>query len=106
MFPFVLLHNFSIIIYFFVNYRDRIIEEIENHRVIVIEGETGCGKSTQVPQIIFDHYIKNLRGSECNIIVAEPRRISALALADWVAKERYEAVSQSLTLNLTKCLSV
>lgn len=77
-------------------FRDRIIEEIENHRVIVIEGETGCGKSTQVPQIIFDHYIKNLRGSECNIIVAEPRRISALALADWVAKERYEAVGDSI----------
>lgn len=78
----------------FFNIREKIVEEIENNPAVVIEGETGCGKSTQVPQFILDHYIKNLRASDCNVIVAQPRRISAISLAEWVAKERGEPVSK------------
>ncbi|CAM9766150.1 unnamed protein product, partial [Phaeothamnion confervicola] len=29
-------------------YRDKVLELVKNHRVVLISGETGCGKSTQV----------------------------------------------------------
>lgn len=76
--------------------REKIVNEIEKQSVVVIEGDTGCGKSTQVPQFVLDHYIKNLRASDCNIIVAQPRRISAISVAEWVAKERGEMLGESI----------
>lgn len=36
-------------------YIERVVESIENNQVTIISGETGCGKSTQVPQYIY-HY--------------------------------------------------
>lgn len=70
------------------------MEAIQNNPAVIIEGETGCGKSTQVPQFILDKYIENMKAADCNILVAEPRRISAISLAEWIAKERGEQVSR------------
>ena len=50
---------------------DQIIETIEQNSVVVIRGETGSGKTTQVPQFLLDHYIKQGRGAECNIIITQ-----------------------------------
>jgi len=77
-------------------YQDPIIEGLEENQVIIISGETGCGKSTQTPQFILDHYIKNKKGSICNIYCTQPRRISALSLAARVAAERNEEVGESI----------
>jgi len=77
-------------------YQDPIIEGLEENQVIIISGETGCGKSTQTPQFILDHYIKNEKGSLCNIFCTQPRRISALSLAARVAAERNEEVGESV----------
>ena len=52
----------------------------------VIEGETGCGKTTQVPQYILDYYAA--QGCYCNIIVTQPRRIAAVSIARRVCAER------------------
>ncbi|XP_017885136.1 ATP-dependent RNA helicase DHX30-like [Ceratina calcarata] len=73
-------------------YREEILSSLANNQVIVIKGDTGCGKSTQVPQFIIDDYVEQGRGNECNIVVAEPRRISAVSLAHRVAWERNENV--------------
>lgn len=66
---------------------------VEENPVIVVKGEPGCGKSTQVPQYIMEHWESSQRGAHCNIIVTQPRRLSAISLAEWVAHERKERVS-------------
>ncbi|XP_068210369.1 ATP-dependent RNA helicase TDRD9-like [Palaemon carinicauda] len=67
-------------------YQKEILERIKNYQVVVIEGETGCGKSTQVPQFILDEAREDLK--HCNIIVTQPRKIAATSLARRVCKER------------------
>lgn len=52
----------------------------------IVQGATGSGKTTQVPQYILDHYAK--MGRYCNIIVTQPRRIAAMSIARRVCSER------------------
>ncbi|CAG2063660.1 unnamed protein product [Timema podura] len=66
--------------------RDRILDTIESNMVTVIQGPTGCGKSTQVPQYILDSCAS--RGAPCNIIITQPRRIAAITVARRVSNER------------------
>jgi HrpA-like RNA helicase len=58
----------------------QIIQTIAENNIVVISGDTGCGKTTQIPQMILDEYIENNLGAECNIIVTQPRRISAISV--------------------------
>ena len=62
------------------------METISNNRVTVIEGETGCGKTTQVPQFILDDCYE--KDQYCNIIITQPRRIAAITIAKRVTLER------------------
>ncbi|KAL2724088.1 ATP-dependent RNA helicase DHX30-like isoform X1 [Vespula squamosa] len=73
-------------------YREEIFQKLEKNNILLIRGNTGCGKTTQVPQFILDHYIKNGNASDCNILVSQPRRISAISLAERIAFERGEAI--------------
>ncbi|XP_064649764.1 ATP-dependent RNA helicase TDRD9-like [Lineus longissimus] len=67
-------------------YRENIVETIESNMVTVIQGSTGSGKTTQVPQYILDHYAKEQQ--YCNIIVTQPRRIAAMSISRRVCFER------------------
>ncbi|XP_014477803.1 PREDICTED: putative ATP-dependent RNA helicase DHX30 isoform X2 [Dinoponera quadriceps] len=71
-------------------FRDKILSMLERSQILLIEGDTGCGKSTQVPQFILDSYAHNGNATDCNILVSQPRKISAISLADRVAHERNE----------------
>ncbi|XP_041377673.1 ATP-dependent DNA/RNA helicase DHX36-like isoform X2 [Gigantopelta aegis] len=73
------------------NMKEEILQKIQNNQVLVISGETGCGKTTQVPQFILDDYIQSNRGSQCRILCTQPRRISAISVAERVASERCES---------------
>ena len=64
--------------------------------MVVVSGETGCGKTTQLPQFVLEEEIEAGRGSECNIICTQPRRISAMSVAARVAAERGDALGQSV----------
>lgn len=77
------------------NSRDHIIHVIKTNPVVLIRGETGCGKTTQVPQFILDGMIAEGKGADCNIIVTQPRRISAVSIAERVAMERNENLGLS-----------
>merc|ERR1719319_1506049 len=60
-----------------------IMETINNHQVTVLAGETGSGKTTQVPQFLYEAgYARNKM-----IGVTEPRRVAAMAMSTRVALE-------------------
>ncbi|WRT67429.1 uncharacterized protein IL334_004400 [Kwoniella shivajii] len=75
--------------------RDNITKALESNRVLVVVGETGCGKSTQLPQFILDHEIEAGRGASTSIVVTQPRRVAAMGVAARVAQERLEDVDKS-----------
>ncbi|KAJ3022647.1 UNVERIFIED_CONTAM: hypothetical protein HDU68_009010 [Siphonaria sp. JEL0065] len=77
-------------------FRDEIIQATENSSVVIICGETGCGKSTQTGQFLLEHILATGRGGTLNMMCTQPRRISALSLAERVAAERAEQVGQSI----------
>ncbi|CAG0880087.1 unnamed protein product [Darwinula stevensoni] len=76
--------------------QEAILSSLRAKQTLVLTGDTGCGKSTQVPQFILDEAVVQGRGGECNIIVTEPRRLNAISLAKTVAKAREELVGQSV----------
>ncbi|GAQ84373.1 helicase domain-containing protein [Klebsormidium nitens] len=71
--------------------RDEILGALRQHDVVVVSGETGSGKTTQVPQYILDAEIEAGRGGACSIVCTQPRRIAAVSVAERVASERCEA---------------
>lgn len=58
---------------------DEIISAVENYDTVILTAETGSGKSTQVPQMLFENGY--------DVIVTQPRRIACISLADRVAEE-------------------
>ncbi|KAI6809166.1 P-loop containing nucleoside triphosphate hydrolase protein [Hortaea werneckii] len=68
--------------------RDAVVSSVRASQVTIISGETGSGKSTQSVQFVLDDLIKQGFAEQANIICTQPRRISALGLADRVADER------------------
>lgn len=67
-------------------YKQQILDDIRGFPVVIIEGPTGCGKTTQVPQWILDDCYQKRK--PCKIIVTQPRRIAAISIAKRVAQER------------------
>ncbi|KAM8930083.1 ATP-dependent RNA helicase A isoform 2-T2 [Pelodytes ibericus] len=76
-------------------FEHEILQTVHNNSVVIIRGATGCGKTTQVPQYILDEFIRNDNGAQCNIVVTQPRRISAVSVAERVAYERGEEIGKS-----------
>ncbi|KAH8100605.1 P-loop containing nucleoside triphosphate hydrolase protein [Cristinia sonorae] len=66
-------------------WRHEIIDTLETSQILVLSGETGCGKSTQLPAFILEDQLS--RGIPCKIVCTEPRRISAISLAQRVSVE-------------------
>ncbi|CAO1624582.1 unnamed protein product [Parajaminaea phylloscopi] len=73
-----------------------IVSTLLQHRLILLTGSTGSGKTTQLPQFILDSEIEAKRGSECKIIVTQPRRVSAMSIAERVAHERGETTADTV----------
>ncbi|CAK7562769.1 MAG: Putative ATP-dependent RNA helicase ucp12 [Sporothrix epigloea] len=68
--------------------RDTVVDTVSANQVTIIAGETGSGKSTQAVQFVLDDLYNRGLGHAANIVVTQPRRISALGLADRVSEER------------------
>ncbi|CAL8094606.1 unnamed protein product [Calicophoron daubneyi] len=76
--------------------KNEILSAIQSNQVVVLSGETGCGKTTQVPQYILEHEVSRMNGSVTRIVVTQPRRISAISVAERVAAERGETIGQTV----------
>ncbi|XP_044260161.1 probable ATP-dependent RNA helicase DHX34 [Tribolium madens] len=61
-------------------YKREILDKLGGCRVMLIAGDTGCGKSTQVPQFVYE-------GGYRKIVCTQPRRIACVSLAKRVAHE-------------------
>ncbi|KAL7305669.1 hypothetical protein TKK_0001926 [Trichogramma kaykai] len=86
--------------------KTEIMDAINDNPVVLIRGNTGCGKTTQVCQFILDDYISTGQGAYCSIAVTQPRRISAVSVADRIAMERCEQLGQSVgySVRFESCL--
>ncbi|KAJ0167273.1 putative helicase C15C4.05 [Colletotrichum tanaceti] len=67
------------------NFKQQVTDAVDREQVVIICGETGCGKSTQVPAFLLEHQLA--QGKACKIYCTEPRRISAISLARRVSEE-------------------
>lgn len=65
-------------------FREDLLEAIADHQVLIIEGETGSGKTTQIPQYLYEAgYTSNKMKIGCT----QPRRVAAMSVASRVSEE-------------------
>lgn len=76
--------------------RHDIAEAINAHQVVVVAGETGSGKTTQLPKICLELG----RGVRGTIGHTQPRRLAARTVAQRIADELQ---TRSATLSVTAC---
>ncbi|MFO7708554.1 MAG: ATP-dependent RNA helicase HrpA [Desulfobacterales bacterium] len=72
--------------------KDEIIAAIRHHPVVVVSGDTGSGKSTQIPKFC----LAAGRGIDGLIGHTQPRRIAAQAVARRIAEEMGQGVGQAV----------
>ena len=65
------------------HYADELVDAIRDHQVVVVAGETGSGKSTQLPKLC----LRAGRGKAGLIGHTQPRRVAARSVADRIATE-------------------
>ena len=72
--------------------RDDIAEAIENNQVVIIAGETGSGKTTQIPKMCLELG----RGRRGLIGHTQPRRLAARTVAERIAEELGQSIGDSV----------
>ncbi|SCA48599.1 ATP-dependent RNA helicase DHX36, putative [Plasmodium ovale] len=80
-----------------LRYKTEIKKLLKRNKLVVIKGETGCGKTTQVPQIVNEIFFdkkkkkkeKKENGSKKKkkMLISLPRRVATITVAERVAKE-------------------
>ncbi|KAJ1649883.1 hypothetical protein IWQ61_009165 [Dispira simplex] len=60
---------------------------LQDHPIVIIKGETGCGKSTQVPQFLVEAVLQTPGSHRQHVLCTQPRRISAMSIAMRVSQE-------------------
>lgn len=73
-----------------------VLAKIEVNDVTIVMAATGSGKTTQVPQMLFDDFINRGEGARCNIVCTQPRRLAAMSVAERVADERGQSLGQEV----------
>ncbi|MEJ2726153.1 MAG: hypothetical protein P8175_16240 [Deltaproteobacteria bacterium] len=74
------------------SHKDEIVQAVKRHQVVIVSGETGCGKSTQLPKMCLEAG----RGIRGIIGCTQPRRIAATTIARRIAEELGQRLGQSV----------
>jgi len=74
--------------------KPQILQLVDRHQIVCIEGETGSGKSSKIPQFILDEAA--YCNKRCKILVSQPNSITAIRLAQRVSHERQEDVGKTV----------
>lgn len=72
--------------------REQILEALKSHQVIIIAGETGSGKTTQLPKLCLEIGL----GQAGTIAHTQPRRLAARSVANRIAQELEVEVGQEV----------
>ena len=73
-------------------YKDEIIQSIKQHQVLIISGETGSGKTTQIPKFCLEAG----RGIFGKIGCTQPRRIAAVSISGRISEELGEKIGKTV----------
>lgn len=74
-------------------YKDKFMELIHKHQIIVLVGETGSGKTTQIPQWCVEYAkLVGKKGVSCT----QPRRVAAMSVAQRVSEEMDVCLGQEV----------
>ncbi|XP_065827461.1 probable ATP-dependent RNA helicase DHX35 [Oscarella lobularis] len=74
-------------------HKNHILYLVEKYQTVVIVGETGCGKSTQIPQYLYEN---GWAGGGKLIGVTQPRRVATTTVAGRVAEEMGSMLGQEV----------
>ena len=66
-----------------IEHESELIEMIKSNPVVIVHGETGSGKTTQLPQFLYEHGL----AFDKQIVVTQPRRVAAISMSKRVAHE-------------------
>lgn len=75
---------------------DDIIQAICNHQVVIVAGETGSGKTTQLPKLA----LLAGRGTTGQIAHTQPRRLAARSVANRIADELSQPLGQTVSFKV------
>ncbi|CAK7216293.1 putative ATP-dependent RNA helicase DHR1 [Sporothrix bragantina] len=79
----------------------QIIEAIHEHDVVILSGGTGSGKTTQVPQFLYEAGFGSPDSDYSGMIgVTQPRRVAAVSMAKRVAEELGEAHGRAVAYQI------
>jgi len=76
--------------------KEALLAAIRDHQVLIVAGETGSGKSTQLPKLC----LAAGRGVDGVIGVTQPRRIAALTVGRRIAEEMHETLGQTVGVKI------
>lgn len=65
-------------------FREDLLQAIADHQILIIEGETGSGKTTQIPQYLYE---AGYTANKMKIGCTQPRRVAAMSVAARVSEE-------------------
>ena len=67
-------------------YKDEFLSALSKYQILIVVAETGSGKTTQIPQYIYENRDKYL-GTDGKMAITQPRRVAAMSVAARVSEE-------------------